>query len=283
MQREGKQVRADLIRLAFRLAGGGGEPPAGLIEFIELLHAGSLIIDDIEDNAATRRGRPALHRMYGVPVALNTGNWMYFAALQKLLDLPLAPPLRERMLRRSLAVIRRCHEGQALDLATRVNRLEKAVVPITVETITRRKTGGLVALAAWLGGSAAPADGGKCRALAAFGMQLGRGLQMQNDLVELKSGLDQGGRWDDLINLRATWPWAWAAQNRSVISYAHLRNCDSLQRLAVRLWDTAEHVGPPAIHRTLTGALTALEQRFGERSEIRLLAEMIAQLESSYV
>ena len=44
----------------------------------ELIHSGALIVDDIEDNSDLRRGEPALHIKYGLDVALNAGNLLYF-------------------------------------------------------------------------------------------------------------------------------------------------------------------------------------------------------------
>jgi geranylgeranyl pyrophosphate synthase/predicted secreted hydrolase len=44
----------------------------------ELIHSGSLIIDDIQDNSQLRRGKPTLHLQYGTDVAINAGNTLYF-------------------------------------------------------------------------------------------------------------------------------------------------------------------------------------------------------------
>ena len=44
----------------------------------ELIHSGALIVDDIEDNSELRRGETALHLKYGLDVALNAGNLLYF-------------------------------------------------------------------------------------------------------------------------------------------------------------------------------------------------------------
>jgi geranylgeranyl pyrophosphate synthase len=75
---------------------------------VEILHAASLIIDDIQDGSAERRSKPALHVAYGVPVAINTANWLYFEAIS---------PLGTEDLHRAMHMMRRCHVGQALDLA----------------------------------------------------------------------------------------------------------------------------------------------------------------------
>ncbi|KAK6457075.1 geranylgeranyl diphosphate synthase [Scheffersomyces xylosifermentans] len=52
-------------------------------EIISIFHNSSLLIDDIEDSSEYRRGVPAAHTKYGVPLTINCGNLMYFIALQK--------------------------------------------------------------------------------------------------------------------------------------------------------------------------------------------------------
>ena len=73
--RPGKEFRSRMLESCWTLAGGEpGKHPERLPLVVELLHAGSLVIDDIEDDSQTRRGEPALHRSYGVPLALNTNQ-----------------------------------------------------------------------------------------------------------------------------------------------------------------------------------------------------------------
>lgn len=45
---------------------------------IELIHNGSLIVDDIEDGSDLRRGKPCVHKIYGEDIAINAGNAIYF-------------------------------------------------------------------------------------------------------------------------------------------------------------------------------------------------------------
>src|SRR6185503_1354586 len=81
LRRPGKGMRGRLVEAAFQLVGGaelGPDLPAAL----ELLHAGSLVLDDIQDASLERRGGPALHRVCGTGVALNAGNWMVFWSVQ---------------------------------------------------------------------------------------------------------------------------------------------------------------------------------------------------------
>jgi hypothetical protein len=86
----GKRIRGQLVSLSYRLL--SGTPPSTVAakqcrwcaDAVEMIHAGSLIIDDIEDGSCMRRGRPALHVKVGVPLALNAGNWLYFWGLELL-------------------------------------------------------------------------------------------------------------------------------------------------------------------------------------------------------
>ena len=74
LRRGGKRFRATLLELAYRIAGGNGNVPTPVLEAVELLHAGSLIIDDIEDGTVERRGGAAMHVKIGVPSAINAGE-----------------------------------------------------------------------------------------------------------------------------------------------------------------------------------------------------------------
>lgn len=58
-----------------------------ICDMIELLHNSSLLIDDIEDHSELRRGLPAAHTVYGIPLTINCANLAYFMALKKCIDL----------------------------------------------------------------------------------------------------------------------------------------------------------------------------------------------------
>ncbi len=278
----GKRIRAELVGLAFRIGGGQGQAPAQLERFVELLHAGSLVIDDIEDGARLRRGTTTLHLQIGVPLAINTGNWMYFAALENLTSLSIAPSQQLRMLRTVLATVRRCHEGQALDLASRASLLQAPEARPTANAISRLKTGGLLALSTWLGGLVSQANSDKRRVLAKFGLQLGVALQMQNDLAELRRCALRGESSDDLRNERVTWAWAWAAP---LPEFPHLQDLikkQELKQLAPDLWEAVHTLGTAAIRQRLRHALAGLQRVFGNSTELKQVAAIVEQLEKNY-
>ena len=75
--RGGKRVRAEIVGLACRVASRGRQQadcPEALLEFLELMHAGTLVIDDVQDGSRMRRGRESLHVTHGVPLAINAST-----------------------------------------------------------------------------------------------------------------------------------------------------------------------------------------------------------------
>jgi geranylgeranyl pyrophosphate synthase len=233
LQRPGKHFRAMLVGLSWELSHdpqSKAPPVPELLPWVvELLHAGSLIIDDIEDGSVQRRGQGALHRLVGVPVALNAGNWLYFRAIALLGELQLAPGLELTLHRRTLETVQWCHEGQALDLTVRVGDLHPRDIAELAYVISSRKTGSLLGLSGLLGALAAGAPEPLQQAMWNFGVRLGVGLQMQNDLSELMGSAGPLKQPEDLLHGRVTWPWAWAAERLSAHAF------DALQARGARL------------------------------------------------
>lgn len=244
----GKRLRATLLERAYAFAGGRTVPPAAIVDAIEMLHAGSLVIDDFEDDSLTRRGQPALHRVIGPARAVNAANWMYFHALELAASAWDDPARSAALVGRFVTVARQCHEGQAIDLATRVDEVTPRQAQVTALAISRWKTGRLASLAAWCGAHAAAGDLQTLRAIAAFGCRVGICLQMENDLHELRALLAGSDRCDDLRNRRVTWPWAWAARELPAEQF------EAWQRRLRR----AE--GQPSAHRPLAQDLLELTQ-----------------------
>jgi geranylgeranyl pyrophosphate synthase len=288
LSRPGKEFRGELVRASYRLSGAGGEPPRELPLIVELLHAGSLIVDDIEDDSAARRGAPALHLSHGLPKALNAGNWLYFWPMQLLERLELAPEVELSLHRAIGAALLRSHYGQALDLGTRVSDLEQREVPNVVAIATELKTASLFELAATLGAAAAGASPKRRRALVRFAGDVGTGLQMLDDLGGLGSRRAKGR--EDLLLDRPTWPWAWLAGDHAAEHYAELRRLarDVIERaidpdlLLDRLAERVGARGAELVHRRLQGALDAQRVEVGHEPVLGELLLEIQRLEASY-
>lgn len=285
----GKRVRATVLDCSYIIAGGHSHAPQVLLDAIEVLHAGSLIIDDIEDGSLFRRERPALHRSIGMPLAINTGNWMYFYAMQQLANLPLCAVTQNAILLKTASVVRECHEGQALDLSVQIAELQSFEVLSIVSAISRMKTGGLLSLAAWLGGVAAESPSELLGTLEEFGMQVGIGLQMLNDLNALKECEGAFTNCDDLRNGRATWAWAWlselvpAKQFHAIAANSGIEPSEStFPAIAIDLGQRVRETGLAAVHETIWNAFGRLHTAVGSSSALSRLEEMLNRLEQKY-
>jgi len=79
--RGGKRWRPALFLLLAEALGGERERIKDFLVILELLHNGSIIVDDIEDSSDYRRGKPSLHKIFGTDIAINAGNFLYFLPL----------------------------------------------------------------------------------------------------------------------------------------------------------------------------------------------------------
>ncbi|KNC81191.1 geranylgeranyl pyrophosphate synthase [Sphaeroforma arctica JP610] len=58
-----------------------------ILDVVNMLHTSSLLADDIEDNSNLRRGIPVAHIIYGVPATINSANYVYFQALERITEM----------------------------------------------------------------------------------------------------------------------------------------------------------------------------------------------------
>ncbi|XP_022803812.1 geranylgeranyl pyrophosphate synthase-like isoform X1 [Stylophora pistillata] len=136
----GKQVREKLIQ-AFNFWLRIPEDKLSVIaEVVKMLHNSSLLIDDIEDNSKLRRGIPVAHQIYGVANTINSANYMYFKALDKVLSLN--HPDCINIFTEELLEL---HRGQGMDIYWR----DSYTCPSEDEyhEMVKKKTGGLFRLA----------------------------------------------------------------------------------------------------------------------------------------
>lgn len=85
LDRGGKKWRPILCMLIAQLYGHKKEEVFDIAALCEIIHNGTLIVDDIEDSSTIRRDKECVHLLYGVDISVNAGNFMYFAPLNYLL------------------------------------------------------------------------------------------------------------------------------------------------------------------------------------------------------
>ena len=172
--RGGKAWRSYSVLSCIDLVGGNSQPFNHWLALPELLHGGSLIIDDVQDRSEVRRGGPACHVIHGEPLAINSGCVSYYLAMIPLADSNLSDSVRTMVYETYFEAMRAAHAGQALDIDTMarmmpsvvesgdgellqqrvlaVHRLKSAVPPGSLARMATRIGGGSDAQAEALGG-----------------------------------------------------------------------------------------------------------------------------------
>jgi len=219
--RSGKRIRGRLVELGFEI--GSGVAPAGqdlercrrLAESVEALHAGSLAIDDLQDDSRMRRGAPSLHVKYGMPIAVNIGTMLYYAPPEVIASLGLALETELRLLRLYNRTMVRAHLGQAIDIGVPIDTLAQDNVPGVCLASMELKSGALFSMSLLFGAILAGTPEAACEPLCAFSHDFGVGLQMFDDIGNVRGLVEPAKRWEDLRLRRPTWVWACAARHFS--------------------------------------------------------------------
>jgi geranylgeranyl diphosphate synthase type II len=183
----GKRIRA-VLTLSFAHASGGDMRDAlDAACAVEMLHAYSLIHDDLPcmDDSDLRRGKPSNHIIYGEWMATLAGDALQAAAFERVLSAPLPP---ERTTRMALTLARAAGPdgicgGQAGDMSS----AGKTLTQDEVRRIHERKTAALFKASARMGVEAV--DGGDERVMAAerYADSLGLAFQIRDDLLDATS------------------------------------------------------------------------------------------------
>ena len=116
VERGGKAWRSYGLLASLEVVGGDPERFRSWLAMPELLHVGSLIVDDVQDSSHVRRGGPAAHVAHGVPLAINAGSACYFLAEMPAADEQLPPEKRVLVYEAYFQAVRAAHAGQALDI-----------------------------------------------------------------------------------------------------------------------------------------------------------------------
>jgi len=202
--RGGKRWRPLLMLLSAELC-GSGERALHLTPLAEIPHDGSLIVDDIEDGSMTRRGAPAIHLQFGLDLAINAANLMYFQPTALLARSPLSENEKGIVLRFFLEDMRRLHLGQGLDILWhRDHRI--APSPQEYLQMCRLKTGSLARTAARIGALAGGGDEGTASRLGNVAQDFGAAFQIRDDVKNLTSGVPGKDRGEDIVEGKKSLP-----------------------------------------------------------------------------
>jgi geranylgeranyl pyrophosphate synthase len=172
----GKRVRPAVLIAAAEACGGSRERALPAACAIEMLHAYTLVHDDLPalDDDDERRGRPTVHVAFGEAIAILAGDGLLTEAFGLLAELGPRTGDAVRVMARRAGTFELL-TGQAIDMTAPPRDFA------AVERLHAGKTGALFAAAAELGGIAAGAEPAVCEALGRYGLAIGIAFQHADD------------------------------------------------------------------------------------------------------
>jgi geranylgeranyl diphosphate synthase, type II len=185
--RGGKMMRPSLCIASARLFGAPPEDALRTAVAIELLHNALLIHDDIEDGSEQRRGRPTLHVLHGVPLALNAGDTLTLMCLRPLLENrdAIGERLTLRVIEETERMARECAEGQAIELGWRRYNATEVGDADYLEMVLKKTCWLATIYPIRVGALIGSHDSIDLDQLLRFGFFLGAAFQIQDDLLNL--------------------------------------------------------------------------------------------------
>jgi len=188
LDRGGKRWRPALLLLIYEALGG---EPLEALDFAvipEVIHNGTLIADDIEDSSEMRRGKPCTYKIFGIDVAINLSQAMYFLPMIILSEKrDVIPQDRARRIYEVyIQEMINLSLGQAIDIAW-----HKGLVPadkIVEENYLQMcayKTGTLARMAAKIAAILAGASEDAVEKIGRFAESIGVAFQIQDDILDI--------------------------------------------------------------------------------------------------
>jgi geranylgeranyl diphosphate synthase type I len=193
LDRGGKRWRAILFLLFVEAL---GDDPEAYLEYAvipEVLHNGTIIVDDVEDGATHRRGESALHHTHGTDIALNAGNAMYFLPLKIITRNPgdLRAEVRLDAYEMLMYELNRTHLGQGMDIRWH-NQKEIEITDAEYLEMCACKTGCLSRIVARLAAIVTDNQGVE-QAVAKYAEDMAIAFQIADDVLDVEYALEEGG------------------------------------------------------------------------------------------
>ncbi len=236
----GKRVRPLLVYAACEALGGEVEQADGAACAVELIHAYSLVHDDLPamDDDDLRRGQPTTHKAFDEASAILAGDGLQSLAFEVLTDSARNPQTAEVRLAMITSLAKAAGPagmvgGQAIDLGSVGVQLDQAAL----ESMHRHKTGALIEASVRLGALASGnADARVLKALHAYAQAVGLAFQVQDDILDVESDTATLGKTQgkDQANDKPTYP--------------ALLGLDAAKAYALELRDQALHALRPFDH-----------------------------------
>lgn len=188
LSRGGKRWRPTLFLLICEALGADPKAFTKYAIIPEVIHNGTLMIDDIEDRSEVRRGKPCTHKLFGLDVAINAGNAMYYLPLLSLIESKNQIPAETKSKAYEIYAQEMINLsfGQAMDIAWHKGLAEADKInERSYLQMCAYKTGTLARIAAKLAAVLSGANTELTEKLGLFAESIGVAFQIQDDVLDL--------------------------------------------------------------------------------------------------
>lgn len=282
----GKRLRPVLFLTCLDLFGKNYKKYIDFALIVELIHSGTLVLDDIEDEGELRRGQPASHKKFGLDTAVNVGFSLHVLPLKIIFK-----KHKELNGEQQLRIWQICTEemvnvafGQSIDIYWHKNSANNVSVNKYLE-MARLKTGSLMRMALRMACAIAKRDGKTEASFKDFGELIGMAFQIRDDSLDLLSYNSEFGKvyGNDITEGKMSLPVVFALRDVSRkkrerlvgILKAHSRNARLLKEAREIIRESGSVDKSMAFaNKMIDEAWENLENSFNEGDKLEKLKEL---------
>jgi geranylgeranyl pyrophosphate synthase/predicted secreted hydrolase len=214
VDRGGKSWRSYAAITCCDIVGGDSRDFVKWLALPEMMHVGSLIVDDVEDRSDVRRGGPTVHKIWGEAQAINSGTAAYFIGTGLLMTERLSDASKLRLYELYFETMRAGHAGQALDIdgfdhlmPQVVQSGDSALLESRILAVHRLKTAAPAGCLARMGAIAGHGTEEQVEGLGRFFEALGLAFQIIDDVLNIRGFKGNlKAKAEDLVQGKVTLP-----------------------------------------------------------------------------
>ncbi|MBN1655426.1 MAG: polyprenyl synthetase family protein [Deltaproteobacteria bacterium] len=214
VDRGGKSWRSYAAITCCDIVGGDSREFVKWLALPEMMHVGSLIVDDVEDRSDVRRGGPTVHKIWGEAQAINSGTAAYFIGSGLLMSDRLSDAAKLKLYDLYFETLRAGHAGQALDIdgfdhlmPQVVESGDSTLLESRILAVHRLKTAAPAGCLARMGAIAGNGTAQQVEGLGRFFEALGLAFQIVDDVLNIRGFKGNlKNKAEDLVQGKVTLP-----------------------------------------------------------------------------
>ncbi|MDH5688677.1 MAG: polyprenyl synthetase family protein [Candidatus Bathyarchaeota archaeon] len=187
LDRGGKRWRPALFLLVLEALGGDSGSYLDFAIIPEVIHNGTLMADDVEDSSELRRGKPCTYKMFGLDIAVNVSDALFFLPMLVLMRKKVKIPQEQSNKLYAIFVqeMISLSFGQAMDIAWHRGLVSNEIAEDQYLQMCMYKTGTLARMAARMAAVLAGADEDVVQVMGRFAESIGVSFQIQDDILDI--------------------------------------------------------------------------------------------------